>query len=804
MTMFRKSLLGAVAALTVFDAPLVMAQIDEIVVTARKRMESQQDVPIAVSTISAEDFEARNIGNIARIDEVAPNVTIDATAPISGSSNATSIFIRGVGQTDFVPTSDPGVGVYLDGVYIARSMGGLLDLKDVGQVEVLRGPQGTLFGKNTIGGAINVTTIKPTTDEASGEVQVSVGMFNREDFSAAVNIPVSENLAVRLSGKRTKSDGYGRRADGASMGGEDRYTVRGSLRYTPTDRLTIDASVDYSDADEDSPVSTTVSGSRTYAAGARDTVFAGVLYNRLIGAAGPTDVSTATIATPIGAVNLGLPPLTIPALPADTQAYNKELIETGNLYHSNGTGPTGSQYDILGFNTTISYDVSDSMTLKSITAFRDQDMAFGRDPDGSPLELVHTQNTGGSEQLSQEFQLAGEYGAMDWILGVYYLDEEGSDGVTVPFAHETFKQLGAQGQLCTFPPLLAAGVPNGQLPCNLLNLFRIDHNDAGTKFANESRAVFGEVTYRVSPQLSVTGGVRWTEDDKSIDITDMLGGGAPLIANPIAEDTFDEITPRVIVDYSPREDLLTYASYSQGFKSGGYNPRYGVPLAAPTSFEPETVDSFELGVKADFWERRGRVNAAVFMSEYTDMQVVVFDAGIPRTMNAAEGEISGLEIEATFQPDAHWLVQASLGLIDAEYTKLDTMVAGSTGVPIVNPLSSDYLFVNTPETVAAFGVQYTHTAGAWDITYRGDASFRSEWANDAVNTPELIQDDLTLISGRVTLSSNDAPWSLALYGTNLTDEEYITSGVADEPGFGLVELNAGRPRELGLTLNVDF
>ena len=757
------------------------AQIDEIIVTARKQAENQQDVPIAITTITSSDFESRNITDISRLDEIAPNITIDSTAPLSGSSNATSIFIRGVGQTDFVPTSDPGVGVYLDGVYIARSTGGLLDLKDVDQVEILRGPQGTLFGRNTIGGALNVTTIKPSTDGFFGEAQVTTGSFDRLDFEGAVNVPLGETLAARFSGKRTKSDGYGERIlTGESLGGEDRYTVRGSVRWQPTDRLTVDIAGDYSEADEDSPVTTTVSGS-TVELGAPNSLFAGVLYNNLIGA-------------PSG----GLPGLlTIPGLPADTVRYDASLVETGSLFTSNATGPTGSEYEIYGVSGTVEYDLNDSISLKSITAYRDQSTAFGRDPDGSPLELVHTANEGNAEQFSQEVQILGSSDRLKWVIGGYYLTESGNDSTTVPFAQETFT-LNA-GNLCTLETVPLT------IPCEFLNIFRVDSVDGGVLFDNTSYAVFGEATYDVTDRLSVTAGLRWTEDEKEIDGTGALGGGLPLLLDPVAEETFNKVTPRVIVDYEFNDSVLGYASFSQGFKSGGFNPRYGAPIAGPTSFEPETVDSYEAGFKADFWDNRARVNGAAFFANYDDVQVVVFDNGIPRTINAAEGEIKGFELEATLQPDDHWLVQASLGVTDAEYTELDAAIIGSFDLPIVNPLNTDLEFVNTPDVVGALGIQYSQDVGDWgDLTYRVDMSHRAGWANDAVNTPELFQNSVTLLGGRLTLAPDSDNWSFALYGTNLTDVEYITSGVADEPGFGLVEQNAARPREWGASLGVKF
>lgn len=782
---FTTILLSSAAGLAVLAADLpVLAQgmmLEEITVTARKREEGLQTTPISIAAFTADDFRARGISDISDITHHAPNVTIDATAPLSGSSNATSVFIRGVGQTDFVFTTDPGVGVYLDGAYIARSVGGLLDMMDIERLEVLRGPQGTLFGKNTIGGAINVVTRKPG-EEMEGEVEATYGRFDRFDVKGMVNIPITNTLYTRISAMSKDMDGYGTRLlTGESMGGKNQAAIKAATRWVAADNFEVNLAVDYTNIDEDSPVSTVVSGTRQATFGSPGTLFAGLLHNNLIGAPG------------------GLPGvIALPALPADTTPLDSRWL-TNNLFTSNATGPTGSKNEILGFNGTLDWDL-DVVSLKSITAYREMDGNFGRDADGSPLTLVSTSNKMEHEQFSQEFQAVGTAldGSFQWMVGAYYLKEKGKEWVTVPFAQETFDILDSLGLGGTLFP----GTPGEVTLPFCPNIFRVDSVGDGVKIDNESIAFFGEATYDITTQLALTVGLRWTQDKKGFDGSGTLVGGVPALASPVANAKFRDATPRVILDYKFTDDTMIYASYSEGFKSGGFNQRYGAPLPAPTSFEPETVTSYEGGFKSQFWDSRARLNGAVFHSRYSDIQVVVFDGGIPRTINAAKGKITGLELESTLLAGENLMLQANYGYLDAEYSRLDPAIIGSFGAPIVNPLQLNYRFVNSPKHSLSLGAEYSAPIDSWGfVRLRGDMSHRSKWANDAVNTPELVQSSVTLFNARLTVAPVDEKWSLAVFGQNLSNEKYVVSGVADEPGFGLVELNAALPRTWGFTIN---
>jgi len=786
------------AGAVVSDAHALAAD-NEILVTARRYEERLQDAPLAVSRFSPADTIARSSVSLADIAEFAPNVGFDSTTPLSGSSNAASIFIRGVGQTDFAITTDPGVGVYVDGIYLARATGADLDLLDIERVEILRGPQGTLFGRNTIGGAISVTTHAPQLGQFAAEVETVLGRFDRFDLRAAINLPVASALAFRVAGARQRRDGFGRRLlTGQGMGGQHRDAVRLSGLWAPDPTFELRASIDYTRADEQSPVMTTAFTSRVGSVTAPGTLFTGPLYNNLIGA--PAPCQTPGFLVPF----CGIPGLIVlPALPADTPGYDGRWL-TGNLFTSNSTGPTGSRYEIIGVTSAISWRPG-RIHLKATTGYRASDFSFGRDPDGSPLSLIHTSSAIRHRQFSQELELGGGDGrSLRWLVGGYSLSEHARDRLLVPFAQETFDIVNRFGLGCTLlPGLTGAPGPITLNPCP--NPFFIDVTGAGASIRNHSLAAFAEATIGLTAGLSLTAGARWTRDDKRVDLSGYFIGGTPFSPRPRARDRFTRVTPRVILDYKPLPDLMFYSSFSTGYKSGGFNERYGAPLAAgPTIFAPESVRSFEIGAKATLLGGRARINLALFRSSYDNIQVVVFDNTIPRTINAARGRVGGAEIEASLTPVKAVTLQLSYGHLDARYTRLDAAVIGSFGLPIVNPLRLDYAFVNSPRHTLSAGAEYARDLGIGTLRMRADLSYRSKTANDAINTPELIQPALVLLRARVGFTTADKRWSCAVFGTNLTNKRYVVSGAADEVGFARAEVNAGRPREWGASVALHF
>ena len=712
--------------------------LEEVIVTAQKRAQNLQDIPIAVSAFSTADIERRNVSNIAQLADFTPNVIFDTTTSISGLSSGAAVFIRGIGQIDFGLTTDPGVGTYVDGVYMSRSVGGVLDTLDIERIEILRGPQGTLFGRNTMGGALNITSQRPGR-EFGGLAELTLGDYDRIDVRAAVDLPLGDTLGLRLAASSKQRDGYvDRLLVGDALGDENRQSFRASLLWTPSDRFEVYATADYAQIDEASAGS----------------VLAGI-----------------TQAPNVIVYNLfDAPGNHVPGF-GDGIPYDERFI-THDPDTTYADGPTGTNLDIGGAALTLIWSL-EPLEIKSITAYRTTSGEFFRDPDNSPLVITHTSNPDyDHEQLTQEFTFTGEAGRLEYVAGIFYLTEEGTDNVFVPLA-----------------PSLGF----------ITNLADID---------NDSAAVYGQATWHVTDQWRLTGGLRYTEDDKTFTPFQRILFGAagpapgvsvPLIPDDTVDARFDQATGRLAVEFKQNDEALYYASFTQGFKSGGFNFRYVVPRDEALAFDPETVDSYELGFKWQGAEDRLRLNANVFFMDYEDIQVQVFEVGGgPLTQNAGTAEIRGAELELMAVPTPPLNLSLALGYTDAEYTDLNPPTTD-----LAASLTLDAWLPNTPEWTASASAEYTVPVPWGSLAFRIDYSHTDDLYNDAQNSPFLFQDAYDLWNTAIRYTSPAEAWEVSLFGTNLGDERYITSGDSNF-GLGFHEANYNRPREFGVTLRRHF
>ena len=712
--------------------------LEEVIVTAQKRAQNLQDIPIAVSAFSTADIERRNVSNIAQLADFTPNVIFDTTTSISGLSSGAAVFIRGIGQIDFGLTTDPGVGTYVDGVYMSRSVGGVLDTLDIERIEILRGPQGTLFGRNTMGGALNITSQRPGR-EFGGLAELTVGDFDRIDVRAAVDLPLGDTLGLRLAASSKQRDGYvDRLLVGDVLGDENRQSFRAALLWTPGDRFEVYATADYAQIDEASAGS----------------VLAGI-----------------TQAPNVIVYNLfDAPGNHVPGF-GDGIPYDGRFI-THDPDTTYADGPTGTNLDIGGAALTLVWSL-ESLEIKSITAYRTTSGEFFRDPDNSPLVITHTSNPDyDHEQLTQEFTFTGEAGRLEYVAGLFYLTEEGTDNVFVPLA-----------------PSLGF----------ITNLADID---------NESAAVYGQATWHVTDQWRLTGGLRYTEDDKTFTPFQRILFGAagpapgvsvPLIPDDTVDARFDQATGRLAVEFKQNDEALYYASFTQGFKSGGFNFRYVVPRDEALAFDPETVDSYEVGFKWQGAEDRLRLNANVFFMDYEDIQVQVFEVGGgPLTQNAGTAEIRGAELELMAVPTPPLNLSLALGYTNAEYTDLNPPTTD-----LAASLTLDAWLPNTPEWTASASAEYTVPVAWGTLAFRIDYSHTDDLYNDAQNSPFLFQDAYDLWNTAIRYTSPTEAWEVSLFGTNLGDERYITSGDSNF-GLGFHEANYNRPREFGVSVRRHF
>jgi iron complex outermembrane receptor protein len=739
--------------------------LEEVVVTARKREESLQDTPIAISAFSAAALERQQITSTEDLDQVAPNLQFASYGPLTGNNSAAQVYIRGIGQSDGSSGVDPGVGLYIDDVYMGRAVGGVLDFRDISNVQILRGPQGTLFGRNTIGGAVLLTTTLPG-KEFGGTARVGFGDDNLYEGFAAVDLPISDTLAARFSAGTRQRDGYVTRvSDGIDLGNEDTYTVQSSLQWLPSDALTLTLRGDYTKEDENgSPF-----------------VFTAI---------NESQVFPAAISRGAGCPGATFPPPSVPQNVVDPRCANDATWNLGE-YRNGGTAPAQSTLENWGVSGTVQWDITDAFAIKSITAYRELDWSGSRDADNTALLVLHTNYASTGDQFSQELQALVETSSLRGVVGAFYFEETIDDLLIVPFAAP--------------PPLVASGAIPGS----------VDYQRAFID--NDNLALFTQWTYDFTDALSLTAGVRYTEETKGINIiaftvtpltapiviptrlnTPLVAGpGLNIIPQPF-ENKYESTTGSASLQYRWTDAFMTYASWSQGFKSGGFNQRYNVapPGNLPVAFDEETAETYEIGFKSEIGDSF-RLNGAVFTTKYDNMQLTYRLGIVPLLFNAGKSTIDGGELEFTFAP-GRLILEGSVGYLTNEFDEI-AIVPGTTQT--VGPNNT---LPFAPEWQANAGLGYDFAIGGVTLTPRVNVSYTSEQYFDAANSVEVAQlDDVTVVNTSVTLELG--AWRLRGGVNNVTDEQYRVAGNSSfSTSAGYVESIYSRPRNYFISASVDF
>jgi iron complex outermembrane recepter protein len=715
--------------------------LEEIVVTAQRRESNIQDTPIAVTALSSTAMEARGIKGLGNLENFAPNLQINQ-GRADGGGSAAAITIRGVGQNDPQFPNDPGVGLYIDGVYSARTFGGLIGLVDVDRIEVLRGPQGTLFGRNTIGGAVNIVTTPPSM-EFGGHASALYGSYNRVEIKGSLNVPLVEGkLAARVSAGFTRADGLGEQlTTGRELANENRKVVRAALRATPGGDVTIDLVADYTRQRQNS-----TSGSIVAVVPSTSGLIEGV-FNPIL--------------APMANAALGLPANSV---------FDGRFI-SGNRYDNFGTAPLADDLDSGGASLTVQWKPTDTLTLKSITAGRAYKAHIALDADLSPYSIISTNAFQNQEQYSQEFQAFGSIldGRLRYLVGLYYFKEIARDRNTVDILPGT---------------LPTVGFEIGQI------------SDTGLNSTNY--AAFGQVDFDIVRAVTLTVGLRQNHENKRFTREFRhIAGGDIFIPYQVLEKSWNSFTPRLGISWKVTDDALVYGSYAEGFKGGGWNPRPAAASLGVAPFEPETIKTFEVGAKTQWFDRRLTLNVAGFTSTYGDIQLPVI---IPpfniETKNAGTSRIYGLEVELAARPVPEATIQIGYGYFHNEYRSIAPGAAGTFTLTDKLP--------DAPSHTLSVGADYRFDLGsAGSLTLRGDASYRSSAFKDAVNTPEIRQPAFWLVSGRITWASEDKQFSVQVYGNNLFDTRYLSAGL-DASVLGEINGFYGRPRELGVQASYRF
>ncbi len=753
--------------------------LETIVVTSRRVAESIQSTPIAVSAFTERGLKERGLTTSADIGNFTPNVQFDTSSSFAGASTFQG-FIRGIGQTDFAINTDPGVGVYVDGIYYARTVGSVIDLQDVERIEVLKGPQGTLFGRNTIGGALNIITKRPDSDfDFKGEV--TIGEFNRADVNAFVNLPLTDDIYTSVAISTRNRDGFQSRIpfedpangnnigipldqiltadtnNGREQGAQNSSTLRTKTYWAASDTVEATFSFDYSSI-RDSATATTLLDAEVNSPGNLRGLF-----NGCVAGLAPEAICN-----------------TSPFLINEQVPFDNRFV-TDDIDTTFATGANFSNIDSWGLAAEIDWEISESITLKSLTGFRSLDAAFGVDVDGSPLAFDQTTFTMDTEQFSQEFQLSGTQGVFRYTAGIYYYHEDAAQEDFVPIAGGLIQVAGGNFQ------------------------------------ETDAFALFGETNIDLSEDLSFVFGVRYTEEEKEVQLDQQnlnpdffIATGFPVAGFPREDLTFlgpqepqlldfDNVSIRTGLNWQIKKNLFSYASFSQGFKSGGittrltapFNPAIGIGGLTDLGFDEETVESFEVGLKVDLLNNNLRINAAAFLNSFDDIQIVLQRGVTPANENAGEAEISGFELEAQAILSETLRANFSLGILDAEYEELD---------PLTGLDPSTAQLPNTPETTASFALNWQPTEN-WGFNF--NYSFTSEVFNDFENTALLREGDTSILGANINYTSSSQQWNITAGVTNLTDERRLISGFnAGALDFIIGSFN--RPREWYLSLGYNF
>jgi iron complex outermembrane receptor protein len=779
-------------------------RLEEIVVTAEFRARSVQETPLAITAISGDTLEARSQLRIPEIAAQAPNVTMTQAGAFGG--NSLTAFIRGVGQIDYIPAVEPGVGIHVDEVYFASLTGAVLDLLDLDRVEILRGPQGVLGGKNAVGGAIKLHSKRPSADQ-DGFVEAGFGEYNAIRVRGATNFTLIEDkLWGRISGTSLTREGYitnldygcthpglgfpdSKQTDNCvtgTEGGIDYAGVRMAFRWDASDDLEFNFSVNIIEEDSD-PIPNVPLRARPTTAPVLDFPLGppSLIWDHALGEIGvfPYTYGGAPIATAPGCLFIAYGPGTCDPLSPNSLYVN---YATYDDYRSGVQIKKEKTLESRDLTFTIDWAPGGgNLAFKSITAARELESGWGQDEDGTPIPLGYVYQFVDHEQFSQEFRLSGgSTDSFDWTVGAYYINSE--------------------------TPV------TGRIGLGYVGFDFIHGPDA---LETTNMAAFANGTFYLGESFEVNVGARFSDDEKDYtfqrrnpDLSPIQPCVGPLgdPANPpnclissVAgesghfEDTRTDY--RLALSYKFGDSALVYGSYSTGFKGGGINPRpfYNSQIAP---VNPEELDTFEVGFKSDFWDGRARLNGAYFVNDYQNVQANFsfcpqFADPVPclATLNAGDADVDGFELEFDVALTDNFLVEASYSSLDFEWTRVDS--DADIDPAGITPFS--------PETTWSIGAQYSATGAQGTFVVRLDANYQDDIFTEPNNNSGSFIGDYTLLNGSIVLRSADERWSIKLEGKNLTDEEYLYY-VQDGGSEGIDYAAPAIPRTWLLSIRRDF
>lgn len=787
---------------------------DIIIVTAQFREQNLQDTPLAITAINAEMLEARGQTDLSDVGVTAPNVTLREAPATYGP--AVVAYIRGVGQRDTTFALEPGVGIYIDDVYFPTLHGSQIELIDLDRVEILRGPQGTLAGQNSIGGAIRLYSRRPD-DSGDGYIQVTYGSYDRMELRAGQNFTIApDRLFARISGTAARRDGFITRYDFActhpgtaipstvtdpddcvlgTEGGKEYIAGRLALRWEPTDGISLDVVADITEDDSEVGPSPLIYVGQAAPPGQIVTGSGGAPAYFLNGV---------PLGTPAGSQFVSYSPYGPFALDPFSDSPYISYENYTDIAPRDGSAPWQAPLlaaiDSWGLSANLQIELSPSLTLTSITGYREFDGTYSSG-DGSPLTPTLQANRVFNEQFSQEIRLTGElWDVLNFTIGGFYFDKESRNSSRVTL------------------------VPFNFTETNIVPA--------------ETIAAFANLDLAVTDRLNLIFGIRYTDQEKEFQYGrfgvpgsdgNLNGSGFPP-GSPGTDGappfqvaglnglvgTFEgeRVDYRAAVQYRWSDAFMTYAQFSTGFKGGGINPRpFFITQALP--HDPETLEAWEVGFKSDLFDRRVRLNVAAFWNNYSDILATVSNCPLPGPfppapcalpLNAGEADVRGFELELAANPVAGLLIDASLAYLDFDYQELSPQAVAS-GIG----LEDDGQYIQ--EWQWSIGAQYEFPLGSMGtLTPRIDVNFEDDFQRNADNVDAATGgvdifghiEDRTLVNARLTWRDPSEDWAVSLEVRNLTDELYYTDVFDNRGSTNTIQGRPGEPRTWAVTLRHDF
>jgi iron complex outermembrane receptor protein len=741
--------------------------LEEVVVTARKRSEDLQKTPVSETVISGATAEQMNVRNFQDLRGLIPN--LEVTPQSGGAANLT---IRGIGQISDQVNADTKTGFYVNDMYVSRQEGNALYFYDVDSLQVLNGPQGTLFGKNTTGGALLLTTARPDS-QPGGYLQVRMGSYSRVDTEGAFNLPINDQLMSRFSFRTENADGFIKHvADSGTSDNVDDKSVRAQIRWLPTAKLSVDFLAEYNVSNTD--------GMTNIVTGCNDNEYYTANFNAL-------HTKSYCSLYPVlhggnlvyGGANLSIP----------TDSVNTD-VATGGDYVPNGVTQHGhfgpfSDTQVTTTNLRLNYQLTDDVSLKSITAVRHSRVAYYNPTQNAPDDIYAAYNQTSTTQVTEEDNVTGAAvgGRLNYVGGLYYYSQRTS------FTEDTG--------------------PDWADPTGYLYV-------PSNHYA--SYAAYAQTSYKVIPPVELTFGLRYTVDRKSAEseVYEQTNFNAPcatLVAafeagmaacnsqiSGAATKQWSKLNPRGQLSYQVTDDVYLYGSVGTGYNAGGFNQQLSSSLGGGLlAYGPEKLIDYEGGIKSEWLGRALRLNLTAFRQKFDDIQttVIAYYNGIPirAIQTGASAQEQGIEAEIVYSPIRGLLLRANGSLLDQKYTSI---APGVTSFTLTTPVDS------APKHTYALSGSYTfHLAQGQMVT--PSINYRAVGARPACDPAgSCYLPAYGLLGARLDFKpSEDSSWTASLWGTNLTNA-LVELGTTVSPAIGISYYNPGRPREYGVELQKNF